>query len=100
VLVDFRAKFDFFDVDDLLMLSRLASPLLLLILVFAEIHDPADRRDRRRRDLDEIQSLLLRDGECLRRRHDAELLAIIVYDPNLPNPNALVDPNTIVAPRS
>jgi len=36
----------------------------------------------------------------LRRRHDAELLAVIVDDPNFPDANAFVDASPVVTPRS
>src|SRR5581483_5234331 len=40
------------------------------------------------------------DGERLRRRHDAELLPVLVDHANLADPNPLVHTNTIVASRS
>src|SRR5688572_7827545 len=45
VLVDLGPEFDFFDVDDLLVLLRFARAFLFLVLVLAEIHDPAHGRD-------------------------------------------------------
>jgi hypothetical protein len=33
----------------------------------------------------------------LRRRHDAQLLAGVIDDPDLPNSDALVDPDTVVS---
>jgi hypothetical protein len=44
VIVDAGAHLDLFDLDDLLMLAGLGGLLLLLIFVFAEIEDLADRR--------------------------------------------------------
>ena len=58
-----RPKLISFDLDHPLVLLRLAGALLLLILVLAEIHDPADRRDRSRRNLDQVEPLLLGDGQ-------------------------------------
>ena len=74
VLVHLRTELDLLDLDDLLVLPRLARALLLLVLVLPEVHDAADRRHGRRRDLDQVEPLLLGDGQGLRRRHDAELL--------------------------
>ena len=100
VLVDLGPELDFFDVDDLLVLLRFARPLLFLVLILAEIHDPADGRHGGGRNLHQVQPLLLRDGEGLRRRHDAQLLPVIVDDPNFPYADAFVDANTVVTPRS
>ena len=100
VLVDLRPELDLFDVDDLLVLLRLARPLLLLVLILPEIHDPADGRHGGGGDLHQVQPLLLGDDEGLRRRHDAELLPVIVDDPNFPDADAFVDANTVVTPRS
>src|SRR5690606_16688359 len=84
------------DLDHPLVLSRLAAPLLLLVLILPEVHDPADGRHRGRRDLDQVEPLLTRNGERLRRRHDSELLAGLVDDPNLANPDAFVDADTVI----
>ena len=97
VLVDFWSELDLLDLDYLLMTPGLACSLLLLILILAEIHDAAHRRVRRRRDFDQIESLLPRDGERLRRRHDAELLAGVVDHTDLSNADSFVDPHAIVA---
>jgi hypothetical protein len=96
VLVDLRAEFDLLDLDHPLMLLGFARPLLLLVLVLAEIHDPADRRHRRRRDLDEVEPLLLGDGNSLRRRHDPELLPGLIDDANFTDPNTLVGADAVV----
>src|SRR5262249_20132419 len=98
VLVDLRAELDLLDLDHFLVPPGLPRALLLLVLVFPEIHDAADRRVGRRRDLDQVEPLLLGNGEGLRRRHDAELLARVVDDANFANPDAFVDPHTVVAP--
>ena len=100
VLVDLRPELDLFDVDYFLVFLGLARALLLLILILAEIHDPAHRRYGRGRDLDQVQSFLLGNGQRLRRRHDAELLAVIIDYANFPNPDSFVDANTIVTPWS
>src|SRR5204862_901891 len=80
---------------DLLGLDRrrlLALLLLLLgflVLVLAVIHDPADRRKRARRDLDQIEPLFLGEPQRLVRRHDAELL-FLEDDPDLRDANSVV----------
>lgn len=52
-------------IDFFLLGLRFLFLLCLLVLELAVIHDTADRRFRLRRDFDEIESCLLRDGECL-----------------------------------
>src|SRR5262245_21406866 len=100
VLVDLRAVLDLLDLDDLLVLLGLARALLLLVLIAPEVHDPADRRVRRRRDLDQVEPLLLGNHERLLRRHDAELLAGVVDDPDLAHPDPFVPPRAVVSPRA
>src|SRR5437773_3627487 len=97
VLVDFRAEFDLLDLDHLLVLAGLARALLLLVLVLPEIHDAADRRHGRRRDLDQVEPLLLGDREGLWRRHDAELRAGVVDHPDFADPAAFVHSGAVVA---
>ena len=92
VLVRLRAHLDFFDLDDRLLLASVLRPPALLVLELAEVHDPADRRRRFRRDLDQVELPLLRDPERLGDRQDTELLALRADDPDFPRPNALVDP--------
>ena len=41
-----------------------------------------------------------RERERLRRRHDAELRAGVVDDPDFPDPDAFVDPDAVVASRT
>ena len=100
VLVDLRAKLDLLDLDHLLVLPSGPRALLLLVLIAPEVHDSTDRRIGRGRNLDEVETLLARDRERLRRRHDAELLAVFVDDPDLANPDAFIDPRAIVSPRT
>ena len=64
VLVDLRPELDFLDLDHLLVLLRLARPLLLLVLILAVVHDPADRRHGGGRDLHEVEALLLGRGSA------------------------------------
>jgi hypothetical protein len=93
---DFRPELDFLDQDHLLVLLRLARALLLLVLVLAEIHDAADWWHRGRRNLDEVETLLPRDGQRLRRRHDAQLFARVVDDPDLADTDPFVDSRPVV----
>src|ERR1700722_10685331 len=96
VLVDLRAKLDLLDLDHLLVTPGLPRALLLLVLVLAEVHDPADGRDGSRGDFDQVEPFLLGDGQRLRRWHDTELLAGIVDHADLPDADALVDSRAVV----
>src|SRR5688572_3531511 len=96
VLVHLRAELDFLHLDHALMLLGLAGPLLLLVLVFAEIHDSAHRRHGSRRDLDQVEPLLTRDGHCLLWRHDPELLSGLVNHANFTDADALVGADAVV----
>jgi hypothetical protein len=96
VLVHLRTELDFLDLDDLLVALGFASPLLLLILILAVVHDPADWRHGGRRDLDQIEAFLSGKDESLGRRHDAQLLPRVVDYADFTNSNALVDAQAIV----
>ena len=99
VLVHLRTKLDFLHQDDLLVFLGRARLLLLLVLELAKVHDPADRRHGRGRDLHKIQALALGECQGLRRRHDTELLAVIVDHANFADSDAFVNPRAIVSPR-
>ena len=98
VLVDLGTELDFLDEDDLLVLLGLPVPLLLLVLVLAEVHDAADRRHGSRGDLDQVESLLLGDGQRCRWRHDAQLLPVLVDHADFTDADAFVDSYAIVPP--
>src|SRR5690606_32933822 len=70
--------------------------LLLLVLVLAEVHDAAHGRPLVRRDLDEIEFLLQRQGEGVGSVHDAELLVLLVDDTHLADADLVVDARTAV----
>src|SRR6266545_673860 len=96
VHVDFRPELDLLDLDHALVFLGLAGALLFLVLVLAEVHDPADRRHRSRRNLDQVEPLLLRDGQRGGWRHDPELLPGLVDHADFSNTNALVGTNAII----
>ena len=82
----------FLHLDLLQLESRLVLLLRLAVLELAEIHDSANRRLGRRRDLDKIEfrSLCLR--QCFRDRHDAELLTFFTNQADLGRGDFAVDP--------
>jgi hypothetical protein len=69
--------------------------LLLLVLVPAEVHDPAHGWIRVRRNLDEIELFLTGDRERLRQRLDPELLPRRPNEQDLAGPNPVVDPGVV-----
>jgi hypothetical protein len=71
---------------------------LLLVLVLPVIHDPADRRHRGGGDLHQVQPFLSGYGQCLRRGHDAQLLAGVINHANFTNTDAFVDAEPVVTP--
>src|SRR5204863_9770002 len=73
--------------------------LLFLVLVLAEVHDPADRRVRGRRDLDQVEALLFRNRQSLRRRHDAELRPGVVDYSDFSHADTFVNANAVVSAR-
>src|SRR5205085_9057794 len=85
------AELDLLGLDRRRVLPSLLLLLGLLVLVLAVVHDPAHRRERARRDLDEIEPLLLRHAHRLVRRQDAELGAVVRDDADLRNADAMVD---------
>src|SRR5262245_35861830 len=96
VLVDLRTELDLFDLDHALVLLRFAAALLLLVLILAEVHDSADGRYRSGRNLDQIQPFLLGDRQRGGRRHDPELLPVLVDHADFSNTDAFVGANAVV----
>jgi hypothetical protein len=60
VFVDLRPELDFLDLDLFLVLLGLPGALLLQVLEAPVVHDAADGRHGRGRDLDEVEPLLAR----------------------------------------
>src|SRR5215813_3370743 len=67
--------------------------LLLLVLVFAEVDDTANRWLSLWRDFDEIQSFAPGDFDCLLRRHHADLCPVFVDHPDLANSDPFIHSN-------
>jgi hypothetical protein len=74
------------------MAARLALFATLLVPELAIVHEPADGWHRVGRHLDEIESSFARHLERVECWDDADLLAVFVDQPDLANPDALVDP--------
>ena len=91
VVVDLGPNADLFQLDDVLVTTRLALLAALLIPVLAVIHQPADRRHGVGCYLNKVEPSLTRHLERIKGRNDANLLALFVNEPNLANADALVD---------
>ena len=89
---DFWPELDLLDVDRNLVLARKLGLLLLLVAVFAVVHDPRDRRIGLRRDLDEVEILPVRVVERFLDRLHPELAALLVDETDLRDTDVLVDP--------
>ena len=91
VILDLRAEFDFFEFPVFLFLTSVFVFLRLLVLEPSIIADSTDRRNRGRRDFDQIEAFLTREREGVLRWHHPELRALIVDDANLADPNLVVN---------
>jgi hypothetical protein len=96
VIVDHRPQLDFLDLDDFLLLARFGGFLLRLIFIFAEIENLANRRDRIRRDLHQIEPGLLRHGDGGADFSDALVGAVFVDELDLANADLLVDARALL----
>ena len=83
VLLDGGRQLNFLDGHDTLILTVIALPLRLLVAVLVIIQQLAHRGLGLRLNLGQIQAAFFRQLQCLMRRHDAELLAVLVDQANL-----------------
>ena len=82
---------DLLEFHNMLIFPRFLFPFCLFKTVFAVIHDAADRRRGRRRDLDQIEFLLIGQPLGFTRGHHAELFALGADQANLIVPDLFVD---------
>ncbi len=91
VRVDLRTKLHLLDDHVRLVPTGLASLLGVLVLELAVVHELADRRLALRGDLDEVEVRLLGKLQGLVGRHDADRLPVGSDEPDLGNPDPVVD---------
>ena len=89
---DLRAVLHLLDHDVGRLLAGLLGPLLLLVLELGEVHDPAHRWTRIRRDLDQVELHRASDVQRLGKRLDAQLRPLGVDQSNLSCTDPVVDP--------
>jgi hypothetical protein len=93
MVVGLGAELHFLDLDVDLFLLGFLQFFALLIFELAEVHDAADWRYGRWRDLHQVQLLSFGQRQGLLNGEDAELLAIRPNDPDFPGTYGLIDVN-------
>src|SRR5690606_21808976 len=91
VRVDLRPELHLLDDRVRLVLARLTGLHGRLVLELPVVHELAHGRTGVRRDLDQVQVVLLRKLQCLGQRDDAHLLATGTDKSHLGNANPVVD---------
>jgi hypothetical protein len=94
MLFRFRPKLHFFYNDLFLILFGLMSPLTLLVLEFAVIHDPAHGGGRPGSHLDKIHFLAPCDFQSCFRRHNSQLSGFFVDNPDFLGSNQFINTNS------
>jgi len=82
---------DLFYLKMFLVFLGFALPLLLLIFIFAEVHDAADRRLDLWGNLNKIKLIFSREVKACFQRDDAQLLAVRADNPKFRNTDLFVD---------
>jgi hypothetical protein len=90
VVVSSRPQPHLFHFRDVLILFGVSGSLVLLELELPHIGNPADRRIRRRRDFDQIQSGFFSPTDRLLEWHDTDLLSVGIDNAHLGNPNLTI----------
>ena len=90
-LADLDLEADLLELDRPLVAPGLLLLAGLLVLELPVVEEPGDGRTGHRGDLDEVVPTLLRELEGLWRGHDAQLVPFFVDDPDLGDPDHLVD---------
>jgi hypothetical protein len=91
VVIDLGPDADFFQLDDVLMAAGLALFAALLVAKLPVVHEPADGWHRVGSHLDQIEPPLARHLERVKRWYDTDLLAVFIDQPDLADPDALID---------
>ena len=94
--INTQSNLDFLQLGRVVMFARLAIPLLLLVLVLAEINDPTNGRRRVRRHFDQIVPALKGCRQRLAGRHHPELFSVSTYYPHFACANLLVNTNKLL----
>src|SRR5262245_3866953 len=93
VFLDLGAVAHLLEIDGVLLLFGFFGFLGLLVLVFAEIHDPANRGTCCGGHLHQVEPCLFGYFSRLVSGHHTELFAVLVHQPDLGAPDTLVYTN-------
>jgi len=93
VVVGLGSELHFLNLDVDLFLLGFLQFFTLLVFELAEVHDTTDRRDRRWRNLHQVQLLSFGQRQGLLNGEDAELLAVRPDDPDFAGSDGLIDVN-------
>ena len=96
VLLDLQPQLHLLHLDDSRFFLVSRRPLRRLVLELAVIHDPGDRRNGFRRDLDEIEVLLPRHSDGVVGGRNPDHRAVLIHQPHLFCSYPLVDVRRIL----
>jgi hypothetical protein len=91
MIIDLRPDADLFQLDNVLVSARLALFAALLVSKLPVVHEPADGWHRVGSHLDEIEPPLARHLQRIECGDNANLLAVLINQPDLADPDALID---------
>src|SRR4029453_9316363 len=100
VVVDVRAHLDLFDLDDLLVLTRLVRLFLRFVFVFAVVGNLGDWRNGIGGDLDQVETGLLGHVDRFAGADDADHVAVLVDQSDLRRLDFAVDARTLAGGRA
>ena len=90
VVVDLGPDANFFQLDNMLVAAGLALFSALLVSELTVVHEPADRWHGVWRHLDQVEPTLARHLKRIECRDDPNLLAVLIDQPDLADPDALI----------
>ena len=93
VRIDARAKLNFLHAIGVLMLLALFFLFSLFVTELSEVYETTDWRLSVGGNFDQVHSALSRHIDGIRKRHDAELGALVANDPHLSGTDFPVNPN-------
>lgn len=91
MVVDLGPDADLFQLDNVLMAAGLTLFAALLVSKLPVVHEPADGWHRIGSHLDEIEPPLARHLKRIECGDNANLLAVLINQPDLADPDALID---------
>ena len=90
-------EFDLFDLNDFLLFTGFGFALLLLVLVFAVIHDLTDRRGRVGRNFDQVEPCFFGHFLGTAARHNTNIFTVSANQADFFVANSVIDAGAGVA---